>query len=104
VDANIQYQGRSSPRYSPYSNVIVQNAAYNQARSYIPSRAYLDLAARRTFDFKADRALRSMDVRVAVQNLLDTSPPIVADPNHMGYDYRGDARRRRFELSLTGHF
>ena len=104
VDLNLQYQGRSSPLYSPFSNVVVQNAAFNQARSYIPSRIYLDLAARRRFDFAAGHALRSLDVRLAVQNLLDTTPPIVADANNMGYDYRGDPRRRRFELSLSGHF
>ena len=47
---------------------------------------------------------RSVEVRLAVQNLLDTTPPIVPDPNNMGYDYRSDPRRRRFELSLVGHF
>lgn len=104
IDANAQYAGRSNPLYSPLSPVVVQNAAFNQARTYIPSRVYLDLTVRRHFDFEADRALRSLDVRLAVQNLLDTTPPIVADANNMGYDYRSDPRRRRFELSLSGHF
>jgi outer membrane receptor protein involved in Fe transport len=104
MDLNLQYQGRSSPLYSSFSNVVVQNAAFNQARSYIPSRLYLDLAARRRLDFAAGHALRSLDVRIAAQNLLDTTPPIVADANNMGYDYRGDPRRRRFELSLIGRF
>jgi iron complex outermembrane recepter protein len=104
LDLNLQYLGRSSPRYSPFSNIVVQNAAFNQARTYIPSRVYLDLAARRRFEFAAGHALRSLDVRFAVQNLLDTTPPIVADANNMGYDYRGDPRRRRFELGLSGHF
>lgn len=104
MDLNAQYMGRSKPLFSAFSPVVVQNAAHNQARSYIPSRIYLDLAARRRFDFAADRALRSLDVRIAVQNLLDTTPPIVADANNMGYDYRSDPRRRRFEISLSGHF
>ncbi|MBO9544576.1 TonB-dependent receptor [Caulobacter sp.] len=104
IDLSAQYVGRSSPLYSRYSNITVQNAAYNQTRTYIPSRTYLDLTARRRLGFTPDHALRSLDVRFAVQNLLDTSPPIVADANHMGYDYRGDPRRRRFELSLSGHF
>lgn len=103
LDLNAQYLGRSSPLWSSYSGII-QTTARNQGRTYIPSRVYLDLTGRRRFDFAAGHALRSLDVRFAVQNLLDTSPPIVADPSHMGYDYRGDARRRRFELSLTGHF
>jgi hypothetical protein len=103
MDLNVQYLGRSSPLWSAYS-MIIQTTSRNQGRTYIPSRAYLDLTARRRFDFATDHGLRSLDVRLAVQNLLDTSPPIVADPNHMGYDYRGDPRRRRFELSLSGHF
>jgi hypothetical protein len=103
VDLNVQYLGRSSPLWSAYSGII-QTTSRNQGRTYIPSRAYLDLTARRRFDFRADHGLRSFDVRLAVQNLFDTSPPIVADPNHMGYDYRGDPRRRRFELSLAGRF
>jgi iron complex outermembrane receptor protein len=104
VDLNVQYLDRSSPRWSAASVVLVQNAARNQTSAHTASRAYLDLTARRRFDFAADHGLRGLDVRIAVQNLLDTSPPIVADPNHMGYDYRGDPRRRRFELSLSGHF
>jgi outer membrane receptor protein involved in Fe transport len=103
VDLNIQYLGRSSPLWSAYSGII-QTTSRNQGRTYIPSRAYLDLTARRRFDFRADYGLRSFDVRLAVQNLFDTSPPIVADPSHMGYDYRGDPRRRRFELSLVSRF
>lgn len=104
LDLNAQYQGRSNPLYSPVSPVVVQNAANNQARTYIASRVYLDFAVRRRFAFTGDHGLRSLDVRVTVQNLLDTSPPIVADANNMGYDYRSDPRRRRFELSLSSHF
>ncbi|HJV40633.1 TonB-dependent receptor [Caulobacter sp.] len=104
MDLNAQYMGRSSPLHSAFSQVVVQNAAHNQARTYIPSRIYLDLTARRRFEFAADHALRSLDVRIAVQNLLDTTPPIVADANNMGYDYRSDPRRRRFEISFSGHF
>jgi len=104
LDLNAQYLDRSSPLWSPASVVLIQTAARNQQRTYIPSRVYLDLTALRRFDFGPDRSLQSVDVRFAVQNLLDTTPPIVADPNHMGYDYRGDPRRRRFELRLVGHF
>lgn len=104
LDLNAQYLGRSSPRFSAYSKVVAQNAARNQTRTYTPSRIYLDLTARRRFAVPAGHALRSLDIRFAVQNLLDKSPPIVADPNNMGYDYRGDPRRRRFELSVSSHF
>lgn len=103
LDLNAQYLGRSSPRWSPYSVVVLQTAAQNQQRTYIPSRIYFDLTARRRFDFGTG-SLRSLEARFAVQNLLDTTPPIMADPIHMGYDYRSDPRRRRFELSLVGHF
>ena len=104
LDLNAQYLCRSSPRFSAYSKVVAQNAAYNQTRTYTPSRLYLDLTARRRFDIPAGHGLESLNVRFAVQNLLDSSPPIVADPNNMGYDYRGDPRRRRFELSVSGRF
>jgi outer membrane receptor protein involved in Fe transport len=104
LDLNVQHLGRSSPLWSPASVVVIQSAARNQQRTYVPSRAYVDLTARRRFDFAADHALRALEVRLAVQNLLDTTPPIVADPNNMGYDYRGDPRRRRYELSLVGRF
>lgn len=104
MDLNMQYLGRSSPLWSPASVVLVQTAARNQQRTYVPSRAYFDLVAKRRLDFGAAHAMRTLDVRVAVQNLLDTTPPIIADPSHMGYDYRGDPRRRRFELSLAAHF
>jgi outer membrane receptor protein involved in Fe transport len=104
LDLNAQYLGRSSPRFSPYSVVLIQTTVQNQKRTYVPSRVYFDLTVRRRFDFAADRSLQSVEVRLAVQNLLDTTPPIVPDPNNMGYDYRSDPRRRRFELSLVGHF
>jgi hypothetical protein len=103
LDLNAQYLGRSSPRWSPQSGLI-QLAGQNQKRTYVPSRVYFDLVARHRFDFADGAAVKSLDVRFAVQNLLDTSPPIVADPTQMGYDYRSDPRRRRFELSLSGRF
>uniref|UniRef100_UPI0025ECD1E3 hypothetical protein n=1 Tax=uncultured Caulobacter sp. TaxID=158749 RepID=UPI0025ECD1E3 len=103
LDLNAQYLGHSRPLWSPYSGTI-QTTAQNQGSAHIPSRVYFDLTARRRFDFAADHRLRSLDVRFVIQNLLDTSPPIVADPANMGYDYRSDPRRRRFELSLSGHF
>lgn len=103
LDLNAQYLGRSSPLWSPYNGTI-QTTAKNQGRSYIPSRVYFDLAVRRQFAFSASQALRTLEMQLAVQNLLDTSPPIVADPSQMGYDYRSDPRRRRFELSLSGRF
>lgn len=104
LDLNVQYLARSKPLWSAASVVVIQNAAQNQQRTYIPSRAYFDLTARRRLDFEAGHLVRALDVRVSIQNLLDTTPPIVADANNMGYDYRGDPRRRRFELSLVSQF
>jgi iron complex outermembrane receptor protein len=104
MDLNLQYLDRSSPLWSPASAVLVQTAARNQQRSYIPSRAYVDFTILRRFDLGTGPSLQTIDLRLAVQNLFDTLPPIVADPNHMGYDYRGDPRGRRFELRLVGRF
>jgi iron complex outermembrane receptor protein len=63
LDLNVQHLGRSSPLWSPASVVVVQNAARNQQRTYVPSRAYFDLTARRRFDFAADHALRALEAR-----------------------------------------
>ncbi len=103
MDLNAQYLGRSSPLWSAYSGII-QTTSRNQGRTYVPSRVYFDLVLQRRFDVADGRALGSLDIRFAVQNILDTSPPIVADPNNMGYDYRSDPRRRRFELALSRRF
>ena len=45
-----------------------------------------------------------LQVRLALQNIFDRSPPIVVDPSAQGYSPYGDPRRRRIVLSLASHF
>lgn len=103
VDFNVQYLGDHKAQTSGYSAVRVGFVA-NQGATRIPSQVYMDLVARRRFELAPGDRLQAINVRFAIQNLLDASPPIVADTSHMGYDYRGDPRRRRLELLLTAKF
>lgn len=75
-----------------------------QARDRIPAQVYLDLAARRRFEITVSGPLRSVELRLGILNLLDHSPPILADPGSLGYSAYGDPRRRRFELVVASEF
>ncbi len=101
IDLTAQYLGGYNLYYSPFS---IQAGTKTSDFERVSSQTYLDLVALRRFKMTTTSALRTLDVRLSIQNLLDRSPPIVADPLHMGYDYRGDPRRRRFELLLSAKF
>lgn len=105
LDLNLQYFGDHSLDYSPGSVVLMgpERIAY-QGATRVPSQIYFDLSARRTFDLAPGAAAQSVEVRVEVQNLFDRSPPTVADPTNVGYDYYGDPRGRRFELQVSARF
>lgn len=75
-----------------------------QGRERIPAQVYVDLAARRRFDVAGPGPLQSVEVRLGILNLFDHSPPILADPNSLGYSAYGDPRRRRFELVVASEF
>jgi outer membrane receptor protein involved in Fe transport len=69
-----------------------------QGRNRIPAQTYVDLSVRHRFS-------SALEVTVGVINILDSSPPIVADRfNNLGYSFYGDPRRRRFELVLLSAF
>jgi len=79
-----------------------------QGADRVPSQAYVDLFATHRLTFR-DGALRKAEIRFGVQNVLDHSPPVIAQRVAYGlttfnYSTYGDPRRRRFELSLVGHF
>ncbi|MDG2530540.1 TonB-dependent receptor [Caulobacter endophyticus] len=102
VDLNVQYLGGYDLVYSAVSVQAPLKQPSEVPR--MPSQTYVDLVARRRIDLPDGGRLRSVDLRLAVQNLLDASPPILAEAAHMGYDYRGDPRRRRFELLVAARF
>lgn len=79
-----------------------------QGGDRVPSQAYVDLFATHRIAFQHG-GLRKAEIRFGVQNVLDHSPPIIAQRIGFGqgtfnYSTYGDPRRRRFELSLVGHF
>jgi hypothetical protein len=89
----VTYSDPSSARLNP------QILRY-QGAERIPAQVYVD--------FFASRALRLGDRRaelgLGIANLLDSSPPILAQPGTPGYSLYADARRRRFELTLSSGF
>jgi iron complex outermembrane receptor protein len=79
-----------------------------QGAQRIPAQAYLDLFATHRITF-SEGGPRDVQIRFGVQNVLDHSPPLVARTVGFGltsfnYSTYGDPRRRRFELSISGHF
>jgi iron complex outermembrane receptor protein len=81
-----------------------------QGGTRVPAQAYVNLFATRQITFaKASGAPRELEVRFGVQNVLDHSPPVLAQRVEFGltnfnYSTYGDPRRRRFDISLVGHF
>jgi hypothetical protein len=80
-----------------------------QGSPWVRAQAYVDLFATRQLSFGKVSGARELQVRFGVQNVLDSSPPVIARPVVFGftsfnYSSYGDPRRRRFELSLVGHF
>jgi outer membrane receptor protein involved in Fe transport len=107
LDLNLQHYGG----YRVAESAVGANVAGNaqavryQGSGRIPAQAYIDLAARRRFEFAAGHGLlQVVEARLGVQNLLDHSPPIIADPRGLAYSSYGDPRRRRFELLLSAKF
>jgi len=106
IGLNGQYFGSYRVANSSF-NVTANNSkvvAY-QGSATIPAQLYLDLDVRWRFSV-AGRAgpFRSGEVALGVMNLADHMPPIVADPDGVGYSTYGDPRGRRFELSISARY
>jgi hypothetical protein len=54
----------------------------------------------------ASGLLQNTEVQVSVQNVLNTSPPILASTARSvsGYATEGDPRLRRYSIAFTKHF
>ena len=76
-------------------------AVLSQGTSKVPSQTYHDAFLRYSFDDSAWSPLANTDVNLGVQNVFDTSPPILAMSLYAAY---GDARLRRFTLTVRKHF
>jgi outer membrane receptor protein involved in Fe transport len=76
-----------------------------EGRDRVGSQAYLDLSARRRFQLRGRVGpLDTVEVRFGIQNVLDKRPATIASPFTVPYSTYGDARRRRFELTLSSRF
>jgi outer membrane receptor protein involved in Fe transport len=101
IGLNAQYYSGYRVTYSEPSQAgLNAQIVLEQGTERIPAQAYVD--------FYASRALRVARQRVelglGISNLLDSSPPILAQPGTPGYSLYADPRRRRFELSLSSKF
>ena len=104
VSANGQY-------YGPYNAILFPQTVAPSVlteeelqRPGVRTRAqfYLDLSAAYLFTLR-EGPVRAVEARVGVQNLFDSSPPIVIN-TPLGYSFYGDPRRRRIEVSLRARF
>jgi hypothetical protein len=98
VGMNVQYHSGYRVTYSDPSKARLnpQIVRYQGAERIAP-QAYIDVFASRRLRVGTAEA----EFGLGVSNLLDTSPPILAEPGTPGYSLYGDPRRRRFELTLT---
>jgi hypothetical protein len=97
---NMQYFSSYRAAYGMSNSESGSNAEIRrlQGRNRIPAQVYLDLSLRHQFS-------SAVEMTVGVLNILDSSPPIVADRfNMLGYSFYGDPRRRRAELVLSSAF
>jgi iron complex outermembrane receptor protein len=106
---NLSYWGR----YRVYDRLETAASAAAltrwQGSPWVRAQAYVDVFATHTLTFDKASGPRDLQIRAGVQNVLDSSPPVIARPVRFGftsfnYSPYGDPRRRRFELSLVGHF
>jgi hypothetical protein len=122
IDGPLRLRGNVGAEWSRGPTTIGLNAQYYSGYRVTysePSQAGLNaqivldqgaerIAAQAYVDFYAGHALRVGSQRVelglGISNLLDTSPPILAQPNTPGYSLYADPRRRRFELTLSSKF
>ncbi len=109
LGVNVSYYGR----YRVYDRLELAATAADLARwqgsSWVHAQAYVDLFATRRLTLSKGPGPRDLQVRLGIQNVFDHSPPLIARPIVFGstsfnYSSYGDPRRRRFELSLVGHF
>ncbi|MFZ0266160.1 TonB-dependent receptor plug domain-containing protein [Caulobacter sp.] len=106
---NVSYYGRYRvhDRLETAANAAVLTQW--QGSPWVRAQAYVDLFATHKLTFGKTSDPQDLEVRFGVQNVLDSSPPLIARPVRFGftsfnYSPHGDPRRRRFELSLVGHF
>ncbi|HRP05235.1 MAG TPA: TonB-dependent receptor, partial [Opitutaceae bacterium] len=107
---NAQYYG-SYYVYSATSSAAQRaTAELNQGSGTIPSQAYHDISASYRWGRNPDgwqRLLAESQLTLGIQNVFNTSPPILANTLPLSastYSQLGDPRLRRFTISLRKKF
>ncbi|MGA0601125.1 TonB-dependent receptor [Caulobacter sp. KR2-114] len=115
ADLNVQAYGRYSvTSLNPSSAVARQSYlnAYLQGGATVPAQAYVDLEVSYEQPVRqAPAGLKSVEYRIGIHNLFDTSPSLLVIDNSaiqplqtLSYNPYGDPRGRRFEMSVVGRF
>lgn len=103
IGVNAQFLGSYRVANSAF-NATAQNPTVvrYQGVSHIPAQAYLDLSATRRFALHGRAGpLRTIELSLGIENLLDHKVPVVANPDTGGFSPYGDPRGRRFDLRVT---
>lgn len=107
---NAQYYASYYNYTASSSAATIASAVLNQGSATIPSQVYHDISAsyRWNGNFTGwKRLLAQSQVTLGVQNVLNTSPPIIASISPFGptaYSNFGDPRLRRYTISLRKKF
>ncbi len=104
VDFNAQYF--DGYRVTNADEVGVPNSILLslQGASRIPHQLYFDLSARRRFEVWPAGRLSVLEIRAGILNLFDQGPPIITDPNQLGFSPYADPRGRRVEVAISSKF
>ncbi len=106
---NLQYYDASRVYTGRASTTTRNTAMLNQGSAFIPTQTYHDAYGRYRFNNAPGFArglLENTELQVSVQNVLNTSPPILASAGALvrGYATEGDARLRRYSIAFTKRF
>ncbi len=107
---NLQYYDASLIYFSSDSAISRNTAVLNQGSELIPTQTYHDVYGRYRFENASGFAgglLQNTELQISVQNVLNTSPPILASATNIftqGYATEGDARLRRYSIAFTKRF
>ncbi len=107
---NMQYYDASLVYTSTASNASRDADVLDQGSALIPTQTYHDVYGRYRFENMSGFAgglLENAELQISVQNVLDTSPPIVVSTGAFivrGYATEGNARLRRYSIAFTRRF
>ncbi len=106
---NLQYYDASLVYSSTASTTVRNNAVLGQGSERIPTQTYHDVYGRYRFQNASGFAsglLENTELQISVQNVLNTSPPILASTSSLvaGYATEGDPRLRRYSIAFTKRF